>query len=776
MESVDKSILSSLIKHMKYIPLLLFCLFGVACSELNYEQYVNPLIGTDIKKDSTFNLQHNEMRGQTMPSVGVPHGMTNWVAQTQATEEKCLSPYYYAQQAIQGFRASHWMSGSCTQDYGSVTLMPMTGKLEINAEKRASSFSHNNETATPSYYSVLLDRYNTKVEMTGLSHSGMLDVTFPDNDTARYIIIEPNSNYGEAFIEIHPETREIHGYNPVHRIYQGWGEQAGFAGHFVIRFNEEFEQYGIWNGSELASGKDNIKGQQQPIGAWVKFAPNKKQIVNIKIGTSFTSIANARKNLCTEIPHENLEQVRQEASRQWNQTLSQIKVKGDNPIQKHLFYTALYHANLLPRAFSDVNGDYPKFDGGEHILHADGFTYYCDFSLWDTFRAVQPLLSILSPSKSGDMAQSLVKKGEQGGWLPIFPAWNSYTAAMIGDHGIAMLGDAIMKDIDGFDYEQAYRLMRKNAFEVNTDSNSYLSGKGRRALDSYLQYGFIPIEDNVQEAFHTNEQVSRTLEYAYNDFVLSQVAQKLGKMDDYEQLSKRAQNYKNVINPQNGFAQGRHADSTWLKPFDPYSFAFYICEGTPFHYSWFAPHDVEGLIQHTGGIKAFSQKLDHFFESGHYWHGNEPGHHIPYLYTFTGEPWKTQKLVHEIVSHEYQNAPNGLSGNDDAGQMSAWLVFTMMGFYPICPGSPYYVLGSPFFDEINIQLENGKTFKISAEGASKGNIYIQSATLNGQPYEKSHIYHATIMAGGELRLIMGQKPNMQWASKQDAIRKNQKHK
>ena len=207
------------------------------------------------------------------------------------------------------------------------------------------------------------------------------------------------------------------------------------------------------------------------------------------------------------------------------------------------------------------------------------------------------------------MAQSIVKKGEQGGWLPIFPAWNSYTAAMIGDHGIALLGDAIMKDIGGFDYEQAYRLMRKNAFEINTDNNSYLSGKGRRALDSYLQYGFIPLEDKVQEAFHTNEQVSRTLEYAYDDFVLSQVAQKLGKMDDYKQLSARANNYKNVINPENGFAQGRHADSTWLKPFDPYAFASYICEGTPFHYSWFAPHDVEGLIQHTGGIKAFSQRL-----------------------------------------------------------------------------------------------------------------------------------------------------------------------
>ena len=306
---------------MKHAPLLLFCLLGVACSELNYEQYVNPLIGTDIKSDSTFNFKRNEMQGQTMPSVGVPHGMTNWVAQTQETEEKCLSPYYYAQQAIQGFRASHWMSGSCTQDYGSVTIMPMTGELEIKAEKRASSFSHDNEITTPSYYSVLLDRYNTKVEMAGLSRSGMLNVTFPDNDAARYIIIEPNSDNGEAFIEIHPETREIHGYNPVHRIYQGWGEQAGFAGYFVIQFNEDFEQYGIWNGSELASGKGNTKGQQQPIGAWVKFATNGAQMVNIKIGTSFTSIDHALKNLCTEMPHEDLEQVRQEASRQWNLTL-----------------------------------------------------------------------------------------------------------------------------------------------------------------------------------------------------------------------------------------------------------------------------------------------------------------------------------------------------------------------------------------------------------------------------------------------------------------------
>ena len=698
-----------------------------------------------------------------MPAVGVPHGMTNWVAQTQATEQKCHPPYYYFQDAIQGFRASHWMNGSCTQDYGSVTIMPLSNKLEIDPVKRASTFDHTQETATPSYYSVDLNDYDIHAELTGLSRAGIMQFCF-EQDGDHYIVIEPNSDEGVAFVEINPEKKEITGYNPVHRIYQGYGKEAGFSGHFVIQLNEEIADYGVWASTTIIPGRKSAKGQKHAVGAWIKLASDKPGKILVKVATSFTSIDNARKNLAAEIPGWNFNEVRQASSDFWNQALGQIAVKGNNEKEKVKFYSALYNAHFLPRTFSDVDGSYPRFDGDGQIMKMDHGTYYCDFSQWDTYRAVHPLFSILTPSRNGDMAHSLVLKGQQGGWLPIFPSWNSYTAAMIGDHCIAMIGDAIVKDTPGFDYEEAYTLMRKNAFEANPDSASYRDGKGRRAIESYLKYNYVPLEDQVTEAFHRREQVSRTLEYAYDDFVLAQVAKKLGKTDDYKALIKRAENYRNVIDPETGYARGRHADGTWIEPFDPFASTSFICEGTPYHYTWYAPQDIAGLIRHMGGKERFINRLDNFFEGNYYWHGNEPGHHIAYLFAYAGEPWKTQKWVHDIINREYFTTPDGLSGNDDAGQMSSWLVFSMVGFYPVCPGMPYYVIGSPSFEESVITLENGKKFTIEAPGASDKNIYIQSATLNGQPYDKSYILHTDIMNGGKLSFVMGDSPNKEWAS------------
>ena len=584
-----------------------------------------------------------------------------------------------------------------------------------------------------------------------------------EQDGDHYIVIEPNSDEGVAFVEVDPEKKEITGYNPVHRIYQGYGKEAGFSGHFVIQLNEEIADYGVWDSTTITSGRKSARGQKHAVGAWVKLASDKPGKTLVKVATSFTSIDNARKNLACEIPGWDFNEVRQASSDTWNQTLGQIAVKGNNE-EKVKFYSALYNAHFLPRTFSDVDGSYPKFDGGGQIMKMDHGTYYCDFSQWDTYRAVHPLFSILNPSRNGDMTHSLVLKGQQGGWLPIFPSWNSYTAAMIGDHCIAMIGDAIIKDAPGFDYEEAYMLMRKNAFEANPDSGSYRDGKGRRAMESYLKYNYVPLEDQVMEAFHRREQVSRTLEYAYDDFVLSQVAKKLGKTDDYKALIKRAENYRNVIDPETGYARGRHADGTWIEPFDPFASTSFICEGTPYHYTWYAPQDIAGLIRHMGGKERFINRLDTFFEGDYYWHGNEPGHHIAYLFAYAGEPWKTQKWVHDIINREYFTTPDGLSGNDDAGQMSSWLVFSMVGFYPVCPGMPYYVIGSPSFEESVITLENGKKFTIKAKGASEKNIYIQSATLNGQPYDKSYILHKDIMNGGILSFVMGDTPNKEWAS------------
>lgn len=744
------------------ILLSTLCLFSCNQQESKFEKYVDPLIGTDIRIVQGKDKNSTEERGQIMPAVGVPHGMTNWVAQTQATEQKCHPPYYYFQDAIQGFRASHWMNGSCTQDYGSVTIMPLCNKLETDPVKRSSSFDHTKEIATPSYYSVDLNDYGIHAELTGLSRAGIMQFSF-EQDGDHYIVIEPNSDEGVAFVEVDPEKKEITGYNPVHRIYQGYGKEAGFSGHFVIQLNEEIADYGVWDSTTITSGRKSARGQKHAVGAWVKLASDKPGKTLVKVATSFTSIDNARKNLACEIPGWDFNEVRQASSDTWNQTLGQIAVKGNNE-EKVKFYSALYNAHFLPRTFSDVDGSYPKFDGGGQIMKMDHGTYYCDFSQWDTYRAAHPLFSILNPSRNGDMTHSLVLKGQQGGWLPIFPSWNSYTAAMIGDHCIAMIGDAIIKDAPGFDYEEAYMLMRKNAFEANPDSGSYRDGKGRRAMESYLKYNYVPLEDQVMEAFHRREQVSRTLEYAYDDFVLSQVAKKLGKTDDYKALIKRAENYRNVIDPETGYARGRHADGTWIEPFDPFASTSFICEGTPYHYTWYAPQDIAGLIRHMGGKERFINRLDTFFEGDYYWHGNEPGHHIAYLFAYAGEPWKTQKWVHDIINREYFTTPDGLSGNDDAGQMSSWLVFSMVGFYPVCPGMPYYVIGSPSFEESVITLENGKIFTIKAKGASEKNIYIQSATLNGQPYDKSYILHKDIMNGGILSFVMGDTPNKEWAS------------
>lgn len=731
--------------------------------EYKYLSYVNPLMGTAISTTESARLHSeagSELRGQTFPAVGVPHGMTHWTPQTQATERKCIPPYYYEDDSIQGFRASHWLSGSCTQDYGSFTIMPITGELVINATDRASRFTHEKEQASPDRYKVMLNDYDIEASVTASSRCGML--RFETKHNEMYVVIEPNSDEGEGYIEIHPETNEIVGFNPAHRIYQGWGEPAGFSGHFVITFDTPFESYGIWKGDSVLHQVKIASGKGQATGAFVKVKLKDNKTLLVKSGTSFSSIEGARKNLQQEMKGWDFEATRNATSEEWEKTLSTFSVKGGSDESKSMYYTALYHSLLVPRVMSDVDGAYPSFAQKGTHQRAEGFNYYDDFSLWDTHRAVHPLLTIAFPEKVSHMVTSLIRKSEQGGWLPIFPCWNNYTAAMIGDHAIAMIGDAILKDVALDDAEAAYGFMRKNAFNVNDDPASYRDGKGRRALASYLKYGYIPLEDSVWDSFHKREQVSRTLEYAYDDFVLGQVAKKLGKIDDYEVLLKRSENYRNVFDVSTGYVRGRFADGTWVKDFAPTQRAPYITEGTPFQYTWFVPHNPSGLMEVMGGKEKFEERLDTLFQRRHYWHGNEPGHHSAYLYSYADVPWKTQHRVHEIIREEYSAAPGGLSGNEDAGQMSAWLVFSMTGFYPVSPGIPYYVLGSPSFEEINFTVADNKHFIIKAKNYSEENIYIQEATLNGNSFNRSYIWHHEIMAGGELMLIMGREPNKQW--------------
>ncbi|MEA5140938.1 GH92 family glycosyl hydrolase [Arcicella rigui] len=722
--------------------------------------YVNPLIGSapstteSAKKHSEAG---SEMKGQIVPAIGVPQGMTSWTPQTRATELKCIPPFYYNDTKIQGFRGTHWMNGSCVQDYGSVTIMPMSGKLTINANERGSDFDRKTETVKPYFYEVILKKDNIKAQMTALARAGFLQFSFSQKQK-NYILVEPNSDEGEGFVEIHPEKNEIVGYNPVHRIYQGFGKSAGFSGYFVIQFDQSFTDYGVWKDQNISAKATQAQGngKKQAVGAYAQFG---NQLVKVRIGTSFTSLEGARKNLESEINHWDFSKTQQASNLAWNKALGKIEVKGSD-YDKTLFYSALYHAKLTPRIFSDIDGSYPGFADDDNLYKAQNFTYYEDYNLWDTYRAVHPLHTLLEPKVSADMMQSLVKKAEQGTWLPIFPCWNHYTAAMIGDHAIAAIGDAYIKGIQDFDIKTAYRYMRKNAFEINTDPKSYEEGKGRRALASYLQYNYIPLEDSVWQAFHKREQVSRTLEYAYDDFVLAQVAQKLGEKADYETLIKRAKNYQNVIDPATGYARGRYANGTWIKPFDPFvQRSSFITEGSPAQYTFYVPQDVQGLIKHIGGTKRFVEKLDTLFEQGYYWHGNEPNNQIVYLYPFANQAWKTQEKVRQIIREEYDISAGGMSGNEDGGQMSAWLVFSMMGYYPVCPGTPNYVLGSPSFEETTLHLPNGKTFKIVAKGNAATTPYIQSARLNGKVFTQNFITHQQIMAGGTLVLNMSsQKP------------------
>lgn len=736
----------------------------------NVLQYVDPLIGSAVSTTlsaQTFGAS-TELIGHTVPMAGVPHGLTGWMPQTRESERKCLAPYYYADSMFQGFRAGRWMSGSCTQDYGSVTLMPVTGTLRCSPEKRASLFRHTNEISTPACYSVMLEKYDVLAEMTGLCYTGMFRFTFNRAGKA-WLVINPNSDEGEGYVEIDPAEGEVRGYNPVHRIYQGWGKSAGFKGYFVIRFRQPFTVYGTCEGENITPMQKCIGGRKN-IGACVEFDVKERETVTVKMGTSFTGIEGARKNMDAEAPGWDFDHVRQQSEHAWEKELSVIEVAGGTDEQKTVFYTALYHSNLLPRIFSDADGAYPAFMSGESVA-GNSFSYYCDFSMWDIYRATLPLGIITHPERSADMAQSLVKKYEQGGWMPVFPAWNSYTAAMIGDHCTAFIGDCYMKGVRGFDVDKAWEGMRKNAFETPEESNpaEYRDGKGRRAMISYLKYGYIPLEDSVWDAFHKREQTSRTLEYAYDDFVLSQVAQSLQKTEDGRSLRKRALNYRNVTDPQSGWCRGRHADGRFVETFDPSAKESFITEGTPRHYTWYVPHDPLGLMEAMGGRERYVNRLDSMFRQGFYWHGNEPSHQVAFMFNYAGQPWKTQQYVRDIMRVEYGADPGGLCGNEDAGQMSSWYVFAAMGFYPVCPGVPEYVISSPLFPEVKIHLSNGKTFKVKAVNVSDKNIYIQSATLNGQPYDKSYITHDDILSGATLVFEMGDSPNKAWASSPESI-------
>ncbi|MBO5626759.1 MAG: GH92 family glycosyl hydrolase [Prevotella sp.] len=726
-------------------------------------QGINTFTGTSPSITKTAGLfgKKTEEFGQTLPAVLVPNGMNFWTPQTRWTEKKCVAPYYYKDAEFQGFRNSHWIVGGCTQDYGSFTLAVGEKDWPLN---------HEQETSRPDYYAIVLPEAGVVAEMTATSRAAIFRFTpLGKGEAADPLLADrvvsaqkgfrritlrlvPNSDEKESTITLDAANNRLYATNPVHRIYQGWGESAGFTGHYVLTWKDRLVDSRI---------TDSI--------AYLTFEVPEGRPLIVKAASSFTGKDGAWKNLQAEIPHWDFLKVRMQLNETWLQHLSKMSVEKTEggEMRLHQFYGAFYRASFLPHEINDVDGRYPQFAGKDSICslpkgRAGGGSSYMDFSMWDTYRAVHPLLNIISPTKSGAMMQSLVRMYEQGGWLPIFPCWNSYTAAMIGDHCVSVLADAYVKGIRNFDAEKAYEAMRKNAFETPASVEEYKNGMGRRALQSYLKYGYIPLEDEVSDAFHTNEQVSRTLEYAYDDFCVAQMAKALGKTDDYKALMVRSENWRNVLNPQTGYVDGRYADGRFQNEVSPFQKQKFITEGAPCHYSWYVPQNPKGLIAAMGGREQFVSKLDSMFTEGRYWHGNEPCHQVAYMFNYAGEPWRTQKYVRHILDTEYLDDAGGLSGNDDAGQMSAWLLFSYMGFYPVCPATPYYMIGSPVFPKLTLNLENGKAFTIIAENASSENIYIQSAELNGQPYTHNYLLHEDIMKGGELHFVMGNKPNPAW--------------
>jgi predicted alpha-1,2-mannosidase len=730
--AVMRSILTPILYLLLSIPW--------TCAGQRLTDLVNPLVGT-------------AGQGQTFPIAGVPFAMTDWTPQTRDGEAKCVAPYYSDDKRIQGFRGSHFLSGSCTQDYGSFTVMPVSGRLKLSAENRASAFTHAEETARPYQYSVRLSDYDIRADLTGTLRCGLL--RFQYNRTgAAWLVFQTNRRPGVGGGQLHfdPARNEVSGSNAVYRIYAGNGKPAGFSGYFVIQFDHLVRSSGVWRPILRSSHEAAPPGRD----VYVKFHMKPGETLQVKVGTSFTSIKEARRNLQTEIPAWNFDKIAADARSQWEQALGKIQVAGNAP-QRRILYTALYHSLLLPRTFSDVDGAYPRFGGGGQTETAQGFTYYTDYSIWDTFRAVHPLLAILDPEREGQMVESLVSAGNQGGFLPIYPAWNSYTSEMIGDHAGAIIVDAYNKGIRNFDVQQAYRLMRRNAVESPSEAD-YEDGRGRRALRSYLKYGFIPLEDKVPFSFHKEEQVSRTLEYAYDDFLVGTLAGALGAKADATVFLQRSENWRNVIDTETGFARGRHADGSWVTPFDPSKLASYITEGLPFQYTFFVPHNIPGLIDVLGGKAAFKAKLDALFAQGLYDQGNEPSHHIAYLYNAVEATSKTQQHVRAILDSQYADRPDGLSGNDDCGQISAWYVMSALGFYPVTPGVPEYEVGTPRFDDVTLKLPGARSLHMVAKGAEAGALYIRAIQWDGQPFHGHTISHSRLMQGGELVFTMSFTP------------------
>jgi len=698
--------------------------------------------------------------GGMIPGVARPFGMTHWTAVTRENKISAC-PYNYSDTMIQGFLGTHqpaiWMG-----DYGYVSLMPSIGELQIN---RKYPYRHQDEISAPNYYSVTMGEENRpiKAELTATTRSAFLRFTFPASMASHIVVTAIRSQQFTGFVDIDARNQEITGYNPDRMSAELGPPLPNFKGYFVIQFSKRFTSFGTWEGETVHAESTQQTGHR--MGAYATFPTAEGEVIYVKIGTSFISIDQARDNLKREIPDWNFARIKAEGRSVWNEALNKIRIQGASKDDRVNFYTAMYHTLLFPRIFSEYGRYYSAFDDSVH----NGISYN-DYSLWDTFRAEHPLLLLTQPQVVPDMITSLLQMYEEGGWMPKWPN-PTYSNIMIGTHADSVIADAYVKGIRGFDLQKAYEATHKDAMTPPdgdttnrwADRAPWTAFEARGGLTWYKSLGYVPIDK-------TDESVSRTLEFAYDDYCVAQLAKAVGKQDDYELLMRRSRNYKNLYDPVVGFMRPKKSDGTW----DEEAWASKedrkpgFTEGSPWTYLFCEMQDIPGMIALLGGPQKFAAKLDENFSGGHYRHDNEPGHHYTYLYDYCGEPWKTQEKVRETMASQYHNAPDGLSGNDDCGQMSAWYIFSAMGFYPVTPGTPVYALGSPLFKRATIMLDKPYTkgpFTVIAQNQSLANKYIQSATLNGKPLKEPFIKHSDIANGSTLVFLMGPKPNKKWGSR-----------
>ena len=728
-------------KKHHYFFFLIF-LFS-ACSQTSLVDYVDPFIGTGG-------------HGHTYPGPSMPFGMVQLSPDTRLTGWDGCSGYHYSDSIVYGFTHTH-LSGTGASDYGDILLMPTVGRVQLDngAENGpdsgyASRFSHDRESASPGYYSVRLDDYGVDVELTVTPRTGLHRYTFPGTNEANIIIdLEHRDFVLDSWIRVVSNT-EVEGL----RRSQAWARDQYV--YFVARFSKPFRSFGISNNGDVMEGSDYGKGSH--IKAWMDFDTKPGEEILVKVGISAVDVDGARKNLDQEMPDWNFEAVRMAAQQAWETELSKIRVHSGTEARLRTFYTSMYHACLNPNIYMDVDGRYRGRDLEVH--QADGHDYYTLFSLWDTFRALHPLLTILEPARTADFIKTFLIQYQQGGALPVWELSANETGTMIGYHAIPVILDAYVKGIRDFDADLALEAMQHSA---NMD---------QEGLHQYKSQGFITTDEEV-------ESVAKTLEYAYDDWCIAEMAKMMDRAQIYEAFIRRAQYYKNLFDPETLFFRGR-VNGGWYAPFDPYEVNFNYTEANAWQYRFFVPQDISGLIRLFGGDEGFVDALDTLFTTnskmtgraqpdisgmiGQYAHGNEPSHHIAYLYPFAGQAWKTQKWVRQILDEQYTDRPDGLSGNEDAGQMSAWYIFSAMGFYPVTPGTDIYILGTPLFKEVEIRLPGGKSFIIVAKNLSADNIYIQSVALNGHDHDKAFLEHATIIQGGKLVFEMGPAPNKKWGA------------